>query len=249
MLQQVEDLIEGGSDIEQIRSKIRSDRTVSTIFVDICSFGEMTAQMSSTIVYETRTFVFKKLSDILAPHHLYFVKPMGDSAHFCGGIGDDVETQTETATNCIRGVIQILDSIDKINLRLREQDLPGIELKVSATLGHAEFGLEGTSNDLRFDVQGHWINMAKRLEDAMNSDFYQKYGKNCALVSENLFKFCKDIRLQERFALKHNIKDKHSIVINARVGQQYPDQINRDDALEAIYGQFAHKSKNRKASG
>lgn len=243
VVHRIEDLLEEGSDLEQIREKIRGDRVVSTVFVDICSFGEMTAQVSSTIVYETRTYVFERLADILTPHKLFFIKPMGDSAHFCGGLNRETETQTEIATNCLLGVIDVLDNIDTINLELQEKDLPSVEVKVSATLGHAEFGLEGTRENLRFDVQGHWINMAKRLEDAMDSNFYTAHGRNCALVSENIFKFCKDIHLQERFPTKHSVSDKHSIVISAYVGQQYPDQISREDALSAIYGQFAHKKK------
>jgi class 3 adenylate cyclase len=243
---EVNELINKGAGKDEVVQKLRGDGTLINIFVDICSFGRLTRELSSKTVYETRLTVFNFISDILVQHDIHFIKPVGDSMHFCGGILlHSRPSQTRISTACIYGVRDILDGIDSLNAVLKEKNLPEVKLKVSATIGHCEFGFEGTSNNLRFDVQGHWVNITKRLEDHMDKNFYEKYGQNVALISENLFKFSENVSLRKRFFATERVTDKDGKVYEALVGQQYQEAVTDQDVMNAIFGQFSHQRRDR----
>lgn len=241
---EVQKMIEEGLDKQEIIRRLRGDGTLSNIFVDICSFGKLTRELSSKSVYETRLLVFNFISEILLKHDIHFIKPVGDSMHFCGGIQiQRRSSQTKLSTACIYGVIDILDSVDQLNKLLEEKMLPEIKVKISATIGHCEYGFEGASDNLRFDVQGHWVNVTKRFEDAMDVGFYERFGKNVALISENLFKFSENMDLRKRFLHPYRVTDKDGKVYEALVGQQYQEAVTDQDVMHAILGQFIHHEK------
>lgn len=244
--EEVHNLIQKGAPKENIVTSLRGDGTLTNIFVDICSFGKLTRELSSKTVYETRLYVFNFISEILIQKDIHFIKPVGDSMHFCGGILIHTRpSQTRISTACIYGVRDILDAIDTMNQNLKEKNLPEVKLKVSATIGHCEYGFEGTSSNLRFDVQGHWVNITKRFEDHMDRNFYDTYGQNVALISENLFKFSENLSLRKRFLTTFKVTDKDGKVYEALVGQQYPEAVTDQEMMKAIFGQFSHQNRTR----
>lgn len=234
-------LIDAGAPVVQIREKLRGDSTLTNIFIDICSYGKMANTLPPRIVYETRSSVFQFINAIMIRNGVAFIKSIGDSAHFVGGLYQGEKTSNSLlAKHTLLAVMELLDGIDAMNIHLKEKDLPGVKLKISATIGVCEFGLEGPSSQLRYDVQGHWVNVTKRLEDAMDQRFYETYSQNVALVAAALITKCEDLTIRKRFRDLFAITDKNGIKYEAYVGRQYAEVIDHSDFMRAIYGQFSH---------
>ena len=245
----VSSLLDTGAGPVEIRQALRGDGILTTIFVDICSYGEMSLRLPSKIVYLARTEVFEFLKTIAEQNEHFFIKSIGDSVHFAGGFGNDPSykiSQSKLSTSCLNTVKEMLDRVDELNLMLKEKDLPSVRLKVSASIGHGEFSLEGTNKQVRYDIVGHWVNVTKRLEEAMNNDFYKANGYNCALVSANLFSHCEDVNLRKRFMKEMMVTDKHGLKYPAYIGNQYVENVKHDDLLKAVYGQFSHNESDDK---
>jgi class 3 adenylate cyclase len=243
----VSELLSQGSGPREIKMALRGDATLTTIFIDICSYGEMSLRIPSKVVYAARTEVFEFLKQIAEKHEHYFIKSIGDSVHFAGGFGGQQKiSQSKLAIGCLLAVQEMLDKVDELNFLLKDKDLPLVKIKISATLGHGEFGLEGTEQQIRYDIVGHWVNVTKRLEDAMNADFYKEYGYNVALVSSSLFNHCEDVSLRRRFFKEFTVRDKHGTSYTAFIGCQYDDNIQHDEFLKAVYGQFSHDDSKKK---
>lgn len=249
----IEELVLSGSDIESVKGRVHRYSTSSIVFVDLCDWGVMNDQLPRTVVMDARDFVFEYIGTTFEKYGLELVKTIGDNMHFVCGLNKSyAKNDIEISNNTLSAIVELLDSLDSMAAQLVQRQLPIIKVKISATLGTNSHALEGYRGSLRFDMQGHWVNVAKRFEESMNSDFYAKYGRNSALVSRALITLCSDLNLRSRFQEPFTATDKHGQRFDGYIGRQSASGLNTTDFVQALYGQFgsiADKSnENKEAS-
>ena len=199
-------------------------------------------QLPKDIVIASREYVFHFIGTVLEKYKLEMVKTIGDNVHFACGLQKNPSiSDSEIALYILSGISELLDEMDNLNSQLKSRLLPMMKIKISATIGPCSISLDGYQKNIRFDIHGHWVNVAKRYEEFMNHDFYQKYGKNVSIVSHNLVTLCTDMKIRIRFSEPISVIDKHQQVYQAYVGRQYSGSLKLEDFVGGVYGQFSHK--------
>ncbi len=242
--------IKRGKTYYQILEDFKGSKTLSIVLVDICDWGLLNHFSDSKIpehfIRKARNLAFSKIENIMDSFDLELIKMSGDNMLFVGGLGQKEHLDSEIAKKALQAMLKVLESIDKINAKLREERLPYLELKLSASYGKTSYAIEKFSSRGSFDVQGHFVNTAYRIEHGIGKEAYSKFGKNLAVVEENIFNDCDDIDLISRFRDSFIIGDKHGIFYNCRVAKQYTESVDLKDFSEAMYSFF--RSQDAKAA-
>jgi predicted GNAT family N-acyltransferase len=243
----IQQLVETGANLNTIREAISGNSILTITLIDICDWGVMnnTEQtgIPSGLVRAARAMAFAHFEGILAQYDLELIKTSGDNLKFCGGLLiEHPNKEAFLAERALAGVKEVLDSLDKLSAELREAQLPLIKVKIALTMGTADYGIEAYNQRLQFDIQGHTVNAAYRLEAAMDDTFYQTHGKNVALVSTSVIRPCEDLNLRKRFPDRVTITDKHGITYDCCVGIQHERKLKIEDFAQALFGLFSHQS-------
>jgi len=188
---------------------------IATILIDICDWGIHSSyersKVQSSLTNSARLETFSAIQEIATRHQIDFIKSKGDDLKYCAGLYFGQENREHVvATMALEFIVEIIESIDKINTKLRALSLPVFDIKVSACMGSNYYGIEQYLNRIQFDTIGHEVNIAYRLESNMDREFYEKFGKNVALVHENLIAHCSNKEILDKFKKTHIAMDKHA---------------------------------------
>ncbi|SMF58498.1 PilZ domain-containing protein [Pseudobacteriovorax antillogorgiicola] len=243
---QIYDLMKGGVSYRQVLNETRGTSSLSTVLIDICDWGKLNSHISSTIpvdlVNRARIFAFAEIQRVMENHHLELIKTSGDNMRFCGGLFLICkEREKVIATRTVSAIKQLLQEHNRINAELRKQDLPVLEIKVSATFGITTYGIEQYTNRNQFDTQGHAVNAAYRIETGIDSGFYDSYGRNVAAVSQDLVNLIDDMNLLDAFSGSHEIVDKHGIKYHCHILRKSDEEVSLSDFTTAM-GNFFKKA-------
>ncbi len=237
--------IKKGKNYQEVLETFRGSKTLAVVLIDICDWGKLNHFADSKIpehfILKARNYAFTSFENIMDSFGFELIKVSGDDMMFCGGLAPVYRQDSEIAKNALGAIVAVLESIDKINSKLREDKLPYLEIKVSASYGKASYGIEKYSSRGTFDIQGHTVNVAYRIEQGIDKDVYEKFGKNLAVVEESIFNDCDDMELISRFKDTIIIGDKHSIFYPCRVAKQYKENVDLKDFSEALYSFFRTK--------
>lgn len=243
----IQSLVESGADLPAIRAATSGNSILTIVLIDICDWGVMNNReqtgIPAGIVRAARAMAFSHFEAIFAKHQLELIKTSGDNLKFCGGLlREHPNKEAHLADQALSGVKELLESLDALSADLRAAQLPLIKIKVSVTLGTADYGIESYNSRLQFDIQGHTVNAAYRLESAMGDEFYKAHGKNVALVANTVIRPCEDLNLRKRFPEPITITDKHGFAYDCFVGTQHERQLKVEDFAQALFGLFSHQS-------
>ena len=243
--QRINGLISKGATIETIRSSVSGSSILSIVLIDICDWGKMNdvvqSKIPSGILRQARVIAFAKFEKTFEEFSFDLLKTSGDNMMFVGGLfelGDSKQIQLSART--LQAVRALVNSIDGVNAELRSVNLPMIKVKLSVSMGESDFGLEMYNKRLQFDVQGHPVNTAYRIEHSMDDAFYSLFGRNVAVVSSSVIYPCEDLTLRKRFPFLHKFSDKHGIEYECYVAEQYEDNLKVDDFAQALFGLYSH---------
>ena len=215
---------------------------ISTILIDICDWGILSSfersQLQPKLIYQARLRTFSEIEKIARKFNIHLIKSQGDNLKYCGGLYCENENREHiVADSSLEFIIEIINAIDSINADLRTSNLPYFEIKISASMGSNEYGIEQYLDRIQFDTIGDEVNIAYRLESGMDGPFYQQYGKNVALVHESLLAFCSKPSLIEKFSTSYIVQDKHK-------GYEYRCKVYLLDKREVRLGELAQQLGN-----
>ena len=187
---------------------------ISTVLIDICDWGILSSfdrsRLQPKLIYRARLKTFSEIEKIAQNFGIDLVKSQGDNLKYsCGLYSDHEDREHAVADKTLGFIVELIDSTDKINAILRAENLPYFEIKISASMGSNDYGIEQYLQRIQFDTIGNEVNIAYRLESAMNQAFYEQFGRNVALVHESLLAFCTDASLIEKFTTPFIVQDKH----------------------------------------
>ena len=129
---------------------------VTVLFADIEGFSKITDSLDpETLLDELNSFFFY-FDTIIDRYHIEKIKTMGDAYMCAGGIPQ------KNHTNPVDVVLAALDVQNHLN-RLSEQNPNMWSVRIGIHTGQVVAGMLGLKK-LSFDIWGHTVNMAARLE-------------------------------------------------------------------------------------
>ncbi len=236
-------LVARNESFDQILDSTKGREQLSTVLIDICDWGRLNSYETSNIppgfVARARACVFSELESIMSSYGLELIKTDGDNMKYCGGLYiDDKNRDALITTRTLEAIREVLTKINEINTHLKQQQLPYVEIKISATYGTCEYGIEKYFRRRQFDTQGHAVNAAYRLETSMDQRFYETYGRNVALISDTIIRECSDVKLLARFPDEHVLQDKHGLAYRCFVGKHAEQVLSLQDFSNAMFNFF-----------
>lgn len=230
-----------GADLDVNLQGARGGGHVSVILVDICDWSILSdarlSRIPRPLLDRARTVFFTRVAEVLAPYGIELSNTSGDNARFlCGLYDEGADLQRRIANATLRGIDTLLDSIAPINAELASSSLPRVQIKISASLGHAVYGLELISGKMQFDLIGDEVNIAYRIETGIDQSVYKKFGRNVALVSENVISACDDTGVMKRFMKNHTIQSKHGQQYFCYVGQEIREEHTLEEFNQVFFG-------------
>jgi class 3 adenylate cyclase len=143
--------------------------------------GEARAELVEVTVLFTDLRNFTTLSEKLSPGEVLEVlnahyQAIVPAVHAQGGtvnkfIGDAIMAtfgaplrQADHAERAVRAALQMLETMEALNLRLRERGLPELEMGIGVATGPVVVGTLGATQRVEYAVLGDTVNTASRLE-------------------------------------------------------------------------------------
>ena len=131
---------------------------VTVLFADIEGFSEITDSLElETLLDELNSFFFY-FDTIVDRYHIEKIKTMGDAYMCAGGIPQ------KNNTNPVDITLVAMDVQNHLN-RLSQQNPNGWSVRIGIHTGQVVAGMLGHKK-LSFDIWGHTVNVAARLESA-----------------------------------------------------------------------------------
>jgi class 3 adenylate cyclase len=143
---------------EEEKPFIQKYDTVTVLFADIEGFSEITDSLEpETLLDELNSFFFY-FDTIIDRYHIEKIKTMGDAYMCAGGIPQ------KNHTNPVDVVLVALDVQNHLN-RLSKQNPNVWSVRIGIHTGQVVAGMLGHKK-LSFDIWGHTVNVAARLESS-----------------------------------------------------------------------------------
>lgn len=143
---------------EEEKPFIQKYDMVSVLFADIEGFSEITDSLEpETLLDELNSFFFY-FDTIIDRYHIEKIKTMGDAYMCAGGIPQ------KNQTNPVDVVLVALDVQNHLN-QLSEQNPNVWSVRIGIHTGQVVAGMLGHKK-LSFDIWGHTVNVASRLESS-----------------------------------------------------------------------------------
>lgn len=144
----------------QAEAKLYHDATI--LFSDFVGFTTIAGNMSpSDLVSEINT-CFTAFDEIMGQYGLEKIKTIGDAYMAAGAVP---ETNKATAADVIRAALAMQHFIVDRKKQREALQLPGFEMRIGIHTGPVVAGIVG-SKKFQYDLWGHTVNLANRLESA-----------------------------------------------------------------------------------
>ncbi|RYZ61991.1 MAG: PAS domain S-box protein, partial [Proteobacteria bacterium] len=201
-------LVAKGHSNERIAEELHRVDVVGTVLIDICEWGKLnilgSEKISMKAIFRSRVMAFGVFEEIMSRYDFELIKTSGDNMKFSCGLYQAMDNKDSwVAERILKAIPAIMDALYSLNSDLRKEDLPTLEIKIAASMGNTGYGIEKYASRGQFDTQGHFVNVAYRLESAMNSEFYGMFGRNCALIFESVFKASTQASLALKYEHTH----------------------------------------------
>jgi class 3 adenylate cyclase/putative methionine-R-sulfoxide reductase with GAF domain len=165
---------EPGEDDSLLLKRVKK-RATSIMFGDIFSFSTISNELSPEDVIELLNTVFSEVSPIVTVHQGFIDKFTGD-----GFIA--VFDHPDSQISAVAAGYELLSAVPKIQEKLREKNLPAIDLGLGVHYGTVIHGNTGSEDRLNYTVIGEPVNLAARLEAHT-----RQTGPNTLCASANIY--------------------------------------------------------------
>ena len=135
-------------------------RSVAVLFADIRNFTPLSATMSPDQTALLLTEFFTEMVECVFKHGGTLDKFIGDAVMAQWGAPI---TEVDDADRALDAAVDMMRSLDGLNIRWREQKRPELQVGIGLNYGEAFAGNIGSERRLEFTVIGDTVNTASRL--------------------------------------------------------------------------------------
>jgi len=135
-------------------------RSVAVLFADIRNFTPLSATMSPDQTALLLTEFFTEMVECVFKHGGTLDKFIGDAVMAQWGAPI---TELDDADRALDAAVDMMRSLDGLNIRWREQKRPELQVGIGLNYGEAFAGNIGSERRLEFTVIGDTVNTASRL--------------------------------------------------------------------------------------
>ncbi len=160
--------------VEGEKSFFQKFDMVTVLFADIEGFSEITDSVNPEILINELNSFFFYFDTVVDRYHIEKIKTMGDAYMCAGGIPQ------KNHTNPVEVVLAALEVQNYLN-RLREQNPNVWSVRIGIHTGQVIAGMLGHKK-LSFDIWGHTVNLAARLESSCKAGKINISGTTYELV-------------------------------------------------------------------
>ena len=137
------------------------DADLTILFCDIRHFTRISRQLTAAQLALLLNNYFDSLSQSIINHQGTLDKYIGDAIMAFWGNPIYIENHPELA---VQAALDMVQRIEDLNVFLRSQKLPAIEIGIGVNTGTARVGNMGSSHRRTYTVIGDNVNIAARLE-------------------------------------------------------------------------------------
>jgi len=134
---------------------------VTVLFTDLRNFTALSEKLSPGAVLEVLNAHYQAIIPAVDAHGGTVNKFIGDA--IMATFGAPLR-QGDHAERAVRAALQMLESMQGLNLRLRERGLPELEMGIGVATGPVVVGTLGATQRVEYAVIGDTVNTASRLE-------------------------------------------------------------------------------------
>jgi adenylate cyclase len=134
---------------------------VTVLFTDLRNFTALSEKLSPGAVLEVLNAHYQAIVPAVHAHGGTVNKFIGDA--IMATFGAPLR-QGDHAERAVRAAIQMLETMEALNARLRERQLPELEMGIGVATGPVVVGTLGATQRVEYAVIGDTVNTASRLE-------------------------------------------------------------------------------------
>jgi len=164
-------------------------KQISIFFSDIENFTKISEQIKPELLSKVLGFYLSSLTKVILKSNGIVDKFIGDSIMAIWGAPKEIKNHQ---LNACLAAIACIKINKKINIKLKELNIPEFNTRIGINSGEAIIGNMGYSERLSYTAIGDNVNLASRLESL------NKYYKTNILISESVYEQVKDV-IQTRF--------------------------------------------------
>ncbi len=151
-------------------------KEVSILFSDIRSFTTITEKTDPETLSRVLNMYFTEMTEEIFTTDGVLDKFIGDAIMAFWGAPLD---QPDHADRAIKAAIGMMKRLDKLQVKLKEKNLPFIDIGIGINTGMATVGNLGSEKRFDYTVIGDSVNLASRIE-GLNKEY-----KSHIIISEN----------------------------------------------------------------
>lgn len=151
---------------QELKETTGTTKELTVIMSDIRNFTGISENLTPNQVVTLLNEYFSAMLDVIAGYQISVDKFIGD------GILAYVESETENTDEAalqenrlgVDAALAMIERVEKLNIRLKEMDLPAIKIGVGIFRGQLVIGLIGSEAKLQHTIIGDTVNRTARLE-------------------------------------------------------------------------------------
>lgn len=151
---------------QELKETTGTTKELTVIMSDIRNFTGISENLTPNQVVTLLNEYFSAMLDVIAAYQISVDKFIGD------GILAYVESETENPDGAalqenrlgVDAALAMIERVEKLNVRLKEMDLPEIKIGVGIFRGPLVIGLIGSEAKLQHTIIGDTVNRTARLE-------------------------------------------------------------------------------------
>lgn len=143
---------------------------ISVLFCDIRNFTSIAESLTPEKTVKMLNIYFSEIVQCIDSHKGYLDKYLGDGLLVVFGAPVKVK---EHAQHACLAALDFVNSLERVNEKLRKEELPQIDIGVGIHSGDAVVGNIGAAQRMEYSVIGDTVNVASRVE-RLTRDFDKK---------------------------------------------------------------------------
>ena len=188
-------------------------REVTVLFADIVEFTAMSETVDPETLVRVLNGYFEATCGAVTRHGGHIAKFLGDGIMAIFGAPENNAWQSLDA---VVAALSMQQAVATYNLRLQNQGLPVLDVRIGIHKGNVVAGVVGSSENLEYTVIGDVVNTAARIESLT-----RKHGVNLLITSD--VRPALDARFQLRELPAEYVKGKAEPIVTFSVEGFQPD--------------------------
>ncbi|MFQ5544433.1 MAG: CHASE2 domain-containing protein [Acidiferrobacterales bacterium] len=155
--------------------------TATVMFTDLQGFTDVSEKLTPQTLMDWLNEYMEAMTPLVINHGGVILRFIGDAIMAAFGVPIARTTEAEMqrdAQNAVRSALDMERKLIALNIRLQEQQLPMIGMRIGIFTGRMAAGSMGNAQRLEYNVHGDTVNTAARLESFDKKSFQPDYLKN-----------------------------------------------------------------------